>query len=100
MRKPRTQPPATPMRAPARVPKLKLPAGWKSEDVTTRMKKGCATCGVLPEGKRLVHTVDSYPFPTSVLYCARCGVFTMRDWLVTQANLIRDFEDAHAKNLN
>jgi len=81
----------------ARRTKVKLPAGWKAELITPRMKKGCEGCGQVPDGVyRLINSVDAYPFPTTRTYCCACGVAVMRQSLQQAEQLIREFEGQHA----
>lgn len=81
-----------------RIARPKLPGGWKPELITPRMKKLCDGCGEVPNGTyRVVHSIDSYPFPTSKTYCGVCAVARMKSDVQAAEQLIRDFQVTHGK---
>ena len=67
--------------------KLKLPSGWAAQKTTPRMSTGCKSCGASPGKVRIVHTVESYPFPTTATYCVPCAHTTMKTNLAEQLRL-------------
>ena len=73
--------------------KIKVPSGWKYQVVNPRMRKACQECGKQPEGSRLVLQVDSYPYPTTKTFCAGCGIQAMKNKVMSDAELVRLFED-------
>lgn len=48
------------------------------EDVNQRMRKPCAECGQLPEGKRLKIVKGSGRHQTVLVFCHECG----KDWIM------------------
>ncbi len=76
--------------------RMSLPPGWKAEVVTPRMKKACKACGEVPNGDlRLVRTVDSYPYPTSEVYCPACAIATMEAWVQAVHEQVRALKEQH-----
>ena len=67
--------------------KIKLPTGWAAQRTTERMTKGCHACGVPPGAVRMVHSVESYPYPTQQTYCIGCAYGVIKDNLKEQMRL-------------
>lgn len=80
-----------------RAPKLLLPRGWRLENVGARMRKGCKSCGVAPEGVRFRLQVDSYPYPTVEIYCASCALDAMRRALEAEQVIVENLK-AHLQS--
>jgi hypothetical protein len=74
------------------LPKLKLPSGWKMEEVNARMRTPCSHCGNACDGVRFKHTTDGYPFPETKVFCSADALTAMRAVIQVDLDKIKAVE--------